>query len=332
LARQLSQRRYDWIIVADEDLLAAATDGMEPHEYRAWFPYDAERLALVSKYSFLERMIELGINVPTSRFVQTAEEAAEWMRELRVPLVVKGDRGYWGREVRIVTDVEGLRSAVAAFAPAYGRVVVQQFIRGDDVSASVLYQRGKPIAWKACRTSCCYPNAHSASTLHESIVHPELEGIIRAVGAATGFHGFAGMDFVVDSKSSELFLLEFNPRPTIGLAGARANRRFFEPAVRAFVSDAPAAEVRRYTGAPRQAYFPSYLYYASSHPRLAKLSHLILCFSEMRLTEWRLWSWLIARAVKNALKGRFAATPAFVPLPALPPRRLPVSGATREQR
>jgi phosphoribosylaminoimidazole carboxylase (NCAIR synthetase) len=317
LARQLSHRRYDWIIVADEDLLAAATDSMQPREYRSWFPAEAERSAIVSKYSFLERMTELGVNVPTSRFVQTAEEAAEWMLELQVPLVVKGDRGFGGREVRIVTDVEDLRSAVAAFAPAYGRVLVQQFIRGDNVSASVLYQHGEPIAWKACRTSCCYPDAHSASTLHESIDHPELEGIIRAVGAATGFHGFAGLDFVVDSKSSELFLLELNPRPTLGLAGARANRRFFEPAVRAFVSDAPAGEVRCYTGAPTQAYFPSYLFYASSHPRLAKLSHLLLCFSEMRLTEWRLWSWLIARSVKNVL-GRLAATPALVSFAGLP--------------
>ncbi|MEO6990178.1 MAG: ATP-grasp domain-containing protein [Candidatus Baltobacteraceae bacterium] len=306
LTRLLARRRYDWVIVADEDLLTAVADTMKPDEHRSWFPARGECSAVLSKYSFLEHMLELGVSVPASRFFQTAGEAVEWMLELQAPLVVKGDRGFGGRAVRVADDVAALRAAVFALTSASGRVLVQQFIAGDNVSASVLYVHGKPLAWKASRTSCCYPDARSASTLHESIAHPDLEVIVGAVGAATGFHGFAGLDFIVDSQSRELVLLEFNPRPTLGLAGARINRRFFEPAVRAFVRGAPDTEVGVYAGAATQAYFPSYLFYALRHPRVSRLSHLRLCLSELRLREWRLWSWLVARTTKNEL-GRAVA-------------------------
>jgi len=321
LARLISQRRYDWIIVSDEDLLAAAAEMMDPLECRAWFPADAKRSAIVSKYSFLEQMSALGVSIPAFRFVRSADEATEWMGELQAPLVIKGDRGFGGREVRLAPDVAHLRSAVAALTPVYGRVLAQRWIRGDDVSASVLYRHGEPIAWQAFRTSCCYPDTYSASTLHESIVHPALEGIIRAVGAATRFHGFAGVDFIVDAASRELFLLELNPRPTLGHAGAALSRRFFEPAVRAFISDATQAEVHRESGAPARVFFPSYLFYASKHPQRAKLSHLLRCFSDMPLSDWRVCTWLVIRSLKNAFTRAPQRARSF-PLPArLPARR-----------
>lgn len=301
---------FDWVIVADEELLRALIDGRSLDSRTEWFPVDpADSLAvdlLASKYTFIERADALGLSVPTNRFAASADEAVAYAQEIGYPVFLKGEHGFAGLQVRCLTDDQGVRRVAERFLQAYSRVLVQGRIGGIPVSACVLYDRGKLSAYKTFMTECEYPGRFSPSTVHQYFAHPAIEPVLSALGEATKFHGLAGVDFMYDPALDKLFVIEMNPRPTIGFAGAAANRAFFAPAIERFLRRGSFSAPDVYDGRePAQCYFPSYLFYLATRPdwhdrRL--LDRLRASIHEFRPREWRLVLFEIVRFFGGRLK------------------------------
>jgi hypothetical protein len=192
----------------------------------------------------------------------------------------------------------------------YPRVLLQRFVEGELASVAVLYDRGEPSAYKAYITECPFPRAHSAATVHRPFEHPELETIVRAAGAATGFHGMAGIDFVHESATGRLYALEINPRPTSAFAGLREDRAFFGPAVVRFVHGSREPAVRYEGDGQAQAYFPSYAFYFLGHAKKSEREsyrRLAASLAQGREPGMRIALWEFARFVARAGYDRIGA-------------------------
>lgn len=301
LRELLAKRHFDWIVVGDEALLRALAEG-ERESLAAWFPVDPHRDDLIafltSKHAFAERAPQLGIPVPKGGLFSNTDDCVERASSLGYPVVVKGPHGFSGLEVFVARDRSELVKASDALFRRYRRVLMQIFIEGPVASAAILYARGTPLAYKSYVTECPFPREHSAGTVHRAFHHPSVEPIVRAVGAATGFHGMAGIDFVRDAKTDEIFVLEVNPRPTSAFAGIREDRAFFGPAVARFVGE-QGGPVRVYDLNGRvQVYFPSYAFYFLGHESKrdpAAYRRLLSCLGEARDVEVPLAAWELAR-------------------------------------
>lgn len=330
VAAYIDARTFDWIVIADEVLLRALTDRQGTQGTTAWAPFDDSDPAvgnfLLSKHEFVRNAGRFGITIPPSRLVETVDHALAFATELDYPVLVRGDRGFAGMEITIAPDASTLRRCAADVIATYGRVAIQRFVRGASVSASVLFSHGVPVAYKAYRTTCGYPTVTSASTRHEYFTHPDLDSIVRKIGAASRFHGMAGIDFMHDDQTNELYTIEVNPRPTMGFAGAGANRAFFAPAIKRFLNGDIAA-LAVYDGRERvHAYFPGYVFYAIAKPRSFEGRTLRAALAEFRLGDWCVAMWEFGRFARDRLA--LAAT-SFLPAedcsdigspPATPPR------------
>lgn len=309
LRNVLSKRSFDAVVIADEILLAALIESGEIGSNDCeWLPIDpsdrrATEIAL-SKFSFVERASEIGIRIPESRFACSYDGAAEIARAFGYPVVLKGDRGFAGSQVRVCRDAVALRAACTELLAHHSRIFVQRYVRGYSVSVCVTYARGRVAAYKAYRAECCYPDAHSASTVHTSFDHPSILATARALGEATGFHGLAGIDFMCDGD--ELYALEINPRPTIGFTGTVANRAFFSESVRALLAGRIASDPVAYRGESKtETYFPGHLFYIARHlrrPGPAVWHRVLSCLREARLRDAKLFVWEISRFVYDELK------------------------------
>ncbi len=298
----VAKKRFDWVIVADDALFRALLESGSRERLRSWFPVDPERddlIALVSsKHAFAERAAEFAVPVPESRTATTVEACCRQAAARGYPLVVKGPHGFSGSEVCLAATEDALRRACERFFERHATVLLQRFVDGPSASAAVRYQHGNALAYKAYVTECAFPREHSAGTVHRAFHHPSVEPIVRAVGAATGFHGMAGIDFVRDAKTDEIFVLEVNPRPTSAFAGIREDRAFFGPAVARFVGE-QGGPVRVYDLNGRvQVYFPSYAFYFLGHESKrdpAAYRRLLSCLGEARDVEVPLAAWELAR-------------------------------------
>jgi glutathione synthase/RimK-type ligase-like ATP-grasp enzyme len=298
----IARERFDWIVVGDDALFRALLETGDREALRGWFPVDPFREDLValvsSKHAFAQQAPELGVPVPESRLAATVSAATEAAATFGFPVVVKGPHGFAGSEVRIAENDEDLLRASQTLLERYGNVLLQRFVRGSNASAAILYERGKPLAYKAYFTECAFPHPHSAATVHRTLRHSSVEPIVRAIGAATGFHGMAGIDFVVEEGTGRLFAIEINPRPTSAFSGLRADRTFFGPAVARFLEggDAPTERYEARDGA--QAYFPDYAFYFLNRANKVEpgaYRRLLSCLAESSGSEAPIAAWAIAR-------------------------------------
>lgn len=307
----LSRRRFDWIVIGDESLLRALIDVDDLAPLASWFPVnplDGDALGLVlSKYYFAERAPQLGILVPESRFATSVEEALVHATRWSYPVVLKTAHGFAGLDVHIVASEQELAVRTAALLVHHERVLVQRFIEGPQASACVLYDRGHVAGYSSYLAECGYPMRTSPSTVQARFAHPAIEPIIQVIGAATRFHGFVGIDFVLESKTQDLYAMEVNPRPTIGFSGTAETRAFFAPLVFDFVRDRANSMVSFDIRRPAEVQFPSHLFYfltRANKRRLSAYRRIPQCLSEFRCTDAGLAAWQIARFFYDELSKR----------------------------
>ncbi len=297
----LRENHFDHVIFADDLLLRATLSAPDPEAQRTWFPIDITDKQIVdfviSKYSFIEMAHALGIPVPEYRFAADADEAVSIARDMGYAVLLKGDRGFGGLEVR-PAQPRTTRESADLFISLYKRVLVQKRISGFAVSVCALFSYGNLMAYKVFRAECQFPDPNSPSTVHSSFAHESIEPILSKLGLQTGFNGMSAIDFMYDPLDDKLYLLEMNPRPSIGFAGTIADRKFFGPILASFLrSEVPARPyVFNYNGSA-QYYFPYYLFYLLTKFDFSgkPLSHLSSCISEFHKPEWRLLLWQCLR-------------------------------------
>lgn len=308
----IARQHFDWIVVADDALFRGLIESGDRAALREWFPVDPSRddilTFVTSKHEFALRASEFGIPAPESRLFADLSECLERASRVAYPIVAKGPHGFSGSEVFVATNESELRSACEKLLPRYGKVLLQRFVSGRSASAAVLYDHGKAAAYKAYFTECPYPSEHSAATVHRPLRHASVEPIVRAIGDATGFHGMAGIDFVLENETDQLFAIEINPRPTSAFSGLRADRAFFGPAIARFLrGDGEPAE-RFDAGDAPQAYFPDYAFYFLDRANKAKADsyrRLRSALGESAGSELPIVGWATARYAYDRL-GRFA--------------------------
>ena len=94
-----------------------------------------------------------------------------------------------------------------------------------------------------------WPNRFSAACTIEIFDHPDIEALAHGIGKMTTFHGFAGIDWVLDRRNNRLTLLELNPRPTPVFYEGRAAGVDFSDALRRMWAGERTVQKPRFSGA-----------------------------------------------------------------------------------
>lgn len=160
-------------------------------------------------------------NVPVPR-TQLLDDVDDWDRELIVKaryallcseyatdlssdeLVEMGKTRYLepGRE----PDRDALRESMS-HTP-----IVQEYVPGTEYTFRALYDRGEPVLTSQKRLIRGQKYPRGPSVYHESVAHPRLEEVGRAVLDHLDWHGVASVGFMEDRRTGEFKLLEINPR------------------------------------------------------------------------------------------------------------------------
>ncbi|GAA5177146.1 phosphoribosylamine--glycine ligase [Rugosimonospora acidiphila] len=125
----------DLVVVGPEaPLVAGAADAIRAKGIACFGPSQAAARIEGSKDFAKSVMVAAGVPTARSRTCATAEEAAAALDEFGAPYVVKDDGLAAGKGVIVTED----RAAALAHAQACGRVVVEEFLAGPEVSLFVL--------------------------------------------------------------------------------------------------------------------------------------------------------------------------------------------------
>lgn len=162
----------------------------------------------------------LGIPVPATHVIHTAEERFDVYKRLRFPVVikpvyskVKTANGWIAVGVKYADSMDELESIVSIH-PCLGAIplLIQQRIDGYGHGIFALYDHGRPVAHFAHRRLRERPPSGGVSVLSESVApHPVSLGFADTLLHHAGWHGVAMVEFKVDAQGTP-YLMEVNGR------------------------------------------------------------------------------------------------------------------------
>jgi predicted ATP-grasp superfamily ATP-dependent carboligase len=179
----------------------------------------------------------LGIRVPLTQTLNSAEELKDW--KFDQPAVLKLD-GTWGGEG--VTIVRSLTEATQRFHSASNgttawrawkrflinhyffalwawqrrktsKMTIQEFIPGRPATTMFACWRGEVLASSTVKVLHSQAPTGAANVV-QVLKNKEIEDAVRLLAPKLQLSGFHGMDFVLEQDTDAAYLVELNPRAT----------------------------------------------------------------------------------------------------------------------
>jgi predicted ATP-grasp superfamily ATP-dependent carboligase len=179
----------------------------------------------------------LGIRVPLTQTLNSAEELKDW--KFDKPAVLKLD-GTWGGEG--VTIVRSLTEATQGFHSAWNgtkawrawkrflinhyffalwawqrqktsKMTIQKFIPGRPATTMFACWRGEVLASSTVEVLHSQAPTGAANVV-QVLKNNEIEDAVRLLAWKLQLSGFHGMDFVLEQDTDAAYLVELNPRAT----------------------------------------------------------------------------------------------------------------------
>ena len=183
-------------------------------------PPAASYEALTNKAHLVDLARKLGVSVPETRVVKTADAAVDAAHDFGFPVVLKPARSRYlkgghvqSTRVQIVQRADSLSAAVRSLS-WLGDIpcLVQRFVPGYGAGAFALYGPSGPIAWFAHRRLREKPPSGGVSVLSESVpLDPALQSAATKLLAAVCWRGVAMVEFRIATDGTP-YLMEVNGR------------------------------------------------------------------------------------------------------------------------
>ena len=183
-------------------------------------PPAASYEALTDKARLVNLARTLGVSVPETLVVESADAALDAACDIGFPVVLKPARSRYLKDghvrstgVQIVQSEESLCTAVRSLS-WLGDIpcLVQRFVPGYGAGAFALYGPSGPIAWFAHRRLREKPPSGGVSVLSESVpLELALQSAATTLLAAVGWTGVAMVEFRIATDGTP-YLMEVNGR------------------------------------------------------------------------------------------------------------------------
>ena len=162
----------------------------------------------------------LGVPVPVTTTIHSAQEAERLANGLHYPTVIKParsrvrtDGGWTNTSVRYANDATDLLAHLRGLRSEFYPILLQERIRGRGIGIFTCYDKGRPVAFFAHRRLREKPPSGGVSVLSESVpLDPQAVGYSTLLLNRLNWHGVAMVEFKQDDRDGTLRLMEINGR------------------------------------------------------------------------------------------------------------------------
>jgi hypothetical protein len=291
---------FERILPLTEAVMAALWSASPPWSDRI-FPAttDEQRALLADKYVLLEHMAARGVAIPRQHRIDQGRDVDEpsqprltsaldldaMVRELGLPLVVKGATGSAGERVWIAETRAELDDACARARSERGPWSIQEYIPGPTFLVGGLFVDGRPLRLYAAEKLAQHP-PRTGPAIHVRSVHDaDLLASALHVFRELRWTGIASSDFI-RRPDGPFALLEVNPRPWGSIASAAsAGVELFAPLAELLGGGTPRASLE-FTAGNDCLIFPRYLL-APAYRSSRGLIQLVRDLRGEQGAEWR---------------------------------------------
>ena len=192
-----------------------------------------------SRWGLLKIAREEGLRVPDTCPINTINDLKSWHADHVPPWVLKSDRTWGGRGVKIAHtsdeveqffyemtrlfgDVRAIKRLIVNGDPMWIRpwrnrsrpaIIIQQYIHGRPANCAVVSWKGRVLAGIGVE-AVSTRGPTGPATVVRVVDNPNMMLCAERIAYRLGLSGFFGLDFMVEAGSGATFLIEMNPRGT----------------------------------------------------------------------------------------------------------------------
>jgi hypothetical protein len=201
---------------------------------------DAQSFPLVSaRAAFMDLAGNEGVRVPSTQVIHNLDELGAWVGRMGLPAALKADGTSGGLGVRIVHTMAEAEHAFEKLhaSPLLARaakralidqdrtlvwpslmrqrpvVNIQSFIAGREATSALFCWQGSVLASLHFEVINKASSAGHATVLR-LIENAEMQTAAEAMARRLRLSGLYGLDFMLESKTGNAYLIEINPRAT----------------------------------------------------------------------------------------------------------------------
>ena len=244
-----------------------------------------------NRHALLQIALEEGVRVPKIHRIEEVSDLDHLSAEIPLPWVLKTDGTWGGRGVRVVYS---LAEAGECFRELTGRpgalelikrmllnrdrdwvyldwsrqrpaAIAQAFISGRPANCAVVCREGELLAGIAVEVIQSQGPTGPA-TIVEVVPGDEMNRGAARIARRLRLSGFFGLDFVIEERTGETYLIEMNPRCTPPCPLPLGEGRDLVAAFWSHLKEQPVPHTLSVTGNSRIAYFPQALFSAPGAP------------------------------------------------------------------
>lgn len=246
------KQTYDWVVLTEDEAVRLVHDTVWN---KVQSTSNEARLLATSKAEFSKICFAHGILTPSYTIVSVDEYIKEnkdksinkiignGMEEIKLPIVVKVDRSSGGEGVflchshedvsRVLCDIQKKNIEKNIDSEQY--IVLQEYIKGDNVSCEALFQKGTLLACACSRVTSTTGGEFNVSAGRIYKHDPDVENILHTIGRTFNFDGFYNITFIQDTSSKKLYFIEADMRPNIWFSLTRYAGVDFSKAIKTYI-------------------------------------------------------------------------------------------------
>ena len=249
LSGAAKRTRADVVLPIDQPgvrIVTAHRDALPATAHLAPMPSLASLERADDKFAVAQLLQELKLPLPRTLQVTCDDRFAQALRTFSFPVLLKPISRAGGEGIREFNSAAALVRHVMEGAIGDEPHIVQEFIRGYDLSCSVLCQHGRIITHTLQRGFLPPTKPFRMPSGVEFFHHDDTLASVRTLAAALDWNGVANIDMRFDEAAGKARILEINPRFWGSLLGsAYVGVNFAEAACRiALHLECPAPEYR----------------------------------------------------------------------------------------
>lgn len=159
---------------------------------------------------------EIGLPIPQTLKVSSAEEVKAAAQDVRFPVMLKAPDRVGGRGVTKAKNADELLAQYRALGG--DRALIQEFIEGVDYCHTAIFEKGVLKASMAYKNLRQWPRTSGAGVLRETVDDAPFVELTERLLGPLGWNGIAEIDYRwSEEKGDPAYLIEVNPRFWAGL-------------------------------------------------------------------------------------------------------------------
>lgn len=222
LVKIVLKEKIDVLIPMEDETVELVIENMELFQnVKTLLPDYNTFIIARDKGETIKRAISLGVSCPNTYFVKGLDELNNLKDGISYPVIIKPRISSGSRGIIHAHNNKELVNKYVEIHNKYPYPIIQDYLSGDFIKVQVLLIMDKDHKVKGL---CSYegirefPVNGGPVTMWKTISIPELEDLTVKFLEELEWVGFAEVEYIVNRKTGDYFLMEINPRFSANIA------------------------------------------------------------------------------------------------------------------